>query len=92
MSGGRMLPVARVEFGVGWATTIPSFRRAGFQIDDSGMSSFAGVRGWSAVGEFFDIEYFDCLRLFGASLPNSKALAVKRIRRFVAKADALKAA
>jgi len=71
---------------LGWATQIPSFKRAGFRQrnEDSFEPVFQGQTGFSAAGNFFDIPEDDAIGLFGTDVTARTPKAVARsIIRFV---------
>jgi hypothetical protein len=77
----------------GWASIIPSFRRAGYRLSEDGaVSLYAGHLGWDAVAAFFDISPDDADdTLFGQHFPNSRKACAQRIRKFVARQEATEA-
>lgn len=75
---------------MGWATAIPSFRRAGLHLNDYGTLYFLEASNWEGVTAFFDFDDgYDAKGLFAESSyldgnydPTPKQVA-KRIREFV---------
>jgi hypothetical protein len=77
---------------IGWATAIPSFRRAGLHLNRDGYVRLKGVRcvtGFSEAAQaFFGIDYADARHLFGDHHwplvgTVARRAAVKRIRDLV---------
>jgi hypothetical protein len=82
-----------VACACGWATTIPSFRRAGFRLArrlswTDPTPVFGRERGWDAVKAFFDMNYGEANHLFsiesysGGERTRPQTVA-KRIRQVV---------
>lgn len=53
-----------VACAAGWATTIPSFRRAGLRLTPTGMPCYIGLEGVDAMAEFLGIDYFSAQEIF----------------------------
>lgn len=79
----------------GWASAIPSFRRAGYRLIRNRNYSIGNIfgqaflpaigrkRGDDALRHFFDISGQECIELFGSHNPNGAKDAVRRIRSLV---------
>lgn len=77
---------------VGWACSIPEFNKMGLHLvraDDSGVPTFNGATSFSAVEDFFDIEYDVSDQLFGynrygdgGSEPTNPSRVASRIRGY----------
>lgn len=78
---------------VGYACTLPSFKKEGLYLGDENESSYAGPmfdghRCWDAVSVFFNLSYSTSMYLFSADYyarwQRDKPQAVaKRIRQFI---------
>lgn len=82
---------------IGWATAIPSFRRAGLRLNQRGRvrhgNKRCGGAYTAAAKSFFSLDFGEATHLFGDNWLPSAGLtarknAVKRIRKFVAQQDA----
>lgn len=73
---------------LGWATTIPAFRRAGLIFSERGIPTFEGEWGEDAGARFFNLPRGQATTLFmPGSYPNHRATpkqVAKRIRKLVA--------
>ncbi len=81
----------------GWAASIPSFRRAGYKLIRQRHGGFSGgigaivpafrkARGDDALNDFFDLEHYQTIQLFGSGNPNDPKDAARRIREIVREA------
>ena len=73
---------------VGWATAIPSFRKAGLKLNNFRDPIFKKSTNWNAVKKFFDLpSRYDADYLFSIFAyrdeKSSKSDVIKRIRKFV---------
>ena len=78
---------------LGWATTIPEFKKAGFKaVKGQGPDSlwieiqYGSWTGFSAAEKFFGIDKRQCTNLFGGRYDNRKTkptTVAKQIRRLV---------
>lgn len=77
-----------VACAVGWATTIPSFKKAGFTFE-SNAPKYKTYDSWEAVTKFFSLDNLDAFYLFSIFDYNDEnptpKMVTKRIRSFVKK-------
>ena len=99
----RTVPVLKFDLGIwkcgavacaiGHAAGIPEFKKAGFRIRKSSAGTapeFEGLYAWGAVGEFFDLDEYECYELFAASEYDPGAtprVVADRIEEFVRDAE-----
>jgi len=82
-------PCKTAACAVGWATTIPAFRRAGLTTDSSGWPIYSEWGGFNAAEQFFGLTEDDALHLFASSYRYRLAdltrptTVARRIREFV---------
>ena len=92
----QMISCGTTACAVGWAGSIPAFKKEGFciYVNEERMVAiprFQEYKNWYAVKAFFDISYWESHKLFSISYydqkdPTPKQVA-KVIRKFVAQAQ-----
>jgi hypothetical protein len=75
-----------VACACGWAATIPSFRKAGYKLNDFGTIMFNGEKDWGAIEDFFGLEETESSYLFlGSSYPYDYKTTPKQVKQRILK-------
>ena len=69
----------------GWAAAIPSFRKAGFRLDDFNRPTYNGVINSEAVANFFGLVVDDAIMLIDGSYGHTRKTVAKNIRKLANK-------
>ncbi len=84
-AGKSDLSCGTAACAMGWATTIPQFRKLGLKLNKFGVPEFKSYFGYGAATRLFDIDFYETTYLFASytNFRHSSRNVARKIRDFI---------